>query len=81
MMQNVHLSPEIESRLSVISQEVGLEKDELIVEAILKEMGMLTLSLIILVSKLSMAIKATTILKQLVLKMLSSLVMLAMILL
>jgi predicted DNA-binding protein len=35
MMQHVHLSPEIESRLSAISQEVGLGKDELIVEAII----------------------------------------------
>lgn len=35
MIQNVHLSPEIESKLSVISQQVGLGKNELIVEAIM----------------------------------------------
>ncbi len=35
MIKNVHLSPEIESRLSAMSQRVGLEEDELILEAII----------------------------------------------
>jgi RHH-type rel operon transcriptional repressor/antitoxin RelB len=35
MIKNVHLSPEIESRLSVISQQIGLGEDELILEAII----------------------------------------------
>ncbi|MEA5536753.1 CopG family transcriptional regulator [Crocosphaera sp. XPORK-15E] len=35
MMKNINLSPEIESRLSIISQKIGLGEDELIVEAII----------------------------------------------
>jgi RHH-type rel operon transcriptional repressor/antitoxin RelB len=35
MIKNVNLSPEIESRLSVISQQIGLGEDELILEAII----------------------------------------------
>jgi predicted DNA-binding protein len=35
MIKNVHLSPDIESRLSMISQQVGLGEDELVVEAII----------------------------------------------
>jgi predicted DNA-binding protein len=35
MIKNINLSPEIESRISVISQRIGLGEDELILEAII----------------------------------------------